>query len=320
MLVIVYAPPDVHALELAAVGDVLALADADTRRPPRYEVRLVAESDKPLHISSGRRIIPDATIATSGDPADLLIVCASGSWERAAPQYAIEWLQRQAAGAARFGSIGNGAFLLGAAGLIGGQRITTHWNCSEELARAFPIAVLERDRIFVRDGRLFSSAGGVAAIDLMLSLVEEDHGRDLALKLARHFVLFMKRAGSQAQVSLSLATQATTRDPIQRVQTHVRDNPTADLSVTKLAALAAMSPRNFARVFLHETGMRPTDFVEQSRVNLAMRMLEDGGLSPQQVARLSGFSGTEAARRAFRRRAGTTMSGYRAGLQRRMDA
>ncbi|WP_156678588.1 GlxA family transcriptional regulator [Sphingomonas profundi] len=315
MLVTVYAPPDVYALELAAIFDVLAcVRQHASPAVPNYVVRLVANTPAPLATRSGMTLLPAAGIAASDEPAQLLIVASSGSWKTPPAAEVVAWLKRHAAAATRFGSIGNGAFLLGAAGLLDGRRVTTHWECSAELRAAFPLARLEPDRIFVRDGPLFSSAGGAAAADLMLSLVEEDHGRELALAIARRLVLFMKRSGAQAQLSVQLATQSATRDPIQRVQQHVRDHMEADLSVTALAALAAMSPRNFARVFQQEAGMRPTDFVEQTRVNQAKRMLEESALPPQQIARLVGFSSTEAARRAFQRRAGTTMSRYRARL------
>lgn len=315
MLVLVYAPPAVHAAELAAVCDVLAWANSGAAGPPYYDVRIVADDAAPLQALSGFRVLPDVAIADAHDPAGLLVVMAGGAWPEAPPTVAaVEWLRRQAAGAARYGAIGNGAFALGAAGLLDGRRVTTHWECSDELIRAFPAALIDRDRIFVRDGALFSSSGGGGATDVMLHLIEEDHGRELALEIARRLVLFMKRSGAQAQLSVSLATQLTTRDPIQRVQNYIRDYPCADLTVTTLAAIAAMSPRNFARVFQQQTGMRPTDFVEQTRVNLAKRMLEESALPSQQVARLCGFSGSEAARRAFKRRAGATMPRYRARL------
>ena len=313
MLVTVYAPPSVYGLELAAVSAIFAAANQITRLPPAYQVRIVAVEAGPQHARSGLTIQPDMTMAECDTPGDLLIVAPSASWSQPQPADVVDWLQRQAT-AARYGSIGNGAFLLGAAGLLDGRRVTTHWECSNELARTFPAAMLERDRIFVRDGAMFSAAGGIAAIDMMLSLIEEDHGREVTLRLTRQFVMFMQRSGAQAQVSVTLATQGATRDPIQQVQHHVRDNLAGNLSVGALADIAAMSPRNFARVFLAETGMRPADFVEQTRVNLAKQMLETTALSAQQVARRCGFSSSEAARRAFRRRTGDTMARYRMGL------
>jgi transcriptional regulator GlxA family with amidase domain len=314
MLVTVYAPELVHAVDLAAICDALALANLNVAASSRYDVRIVGPRAGALRSGSGLTIMPDFPFDACADAADLLIVCP-GDRLNAKPEPALTlWLQHQAEGAKRYGAIGNGAFLVGSAGLLDGRRVTTHWQCSSDLAAAFPATIVEPDRIYVRDGRLFSCAGGLAAIDLMLALIEEDHGRELALKLARHFILFMKRSGAQAQLSLSLETQATTRDPIQRVQHHIRDNMAGDLTVTALAAVAAMSPRNFARVFVQETALRPADYVEIMRVNLARRMLEETSLPPQQIARLCGFSGSEAARRAFRRRAGMTMTEFRARL------
>ncbi len=314
MLVLVYVQPEVHAIELAAICDVFAAANEATATPPHYEVHVVADTIAPIRTRSGLMIVPDVRLKDCDEQAGLLIVAAGVSTGGRVPEKVADWLARQAAHAARYGAIGSGAFLLGAAGLLDGRKVTTHWEYSESLARAYPAARIEADRVFVRDGALFTSAGGMAAMDLLMNLIEEDHGRELALNLAHRFTMFMMRSGGQGQISLLLKTQATTRDPIQRVQAHVRDNITENLSIAALAAVAAMSPRNFTRVFSQETGMRPTDFVETMRVNLARRMLEEGALPPQQIARLCGFSGTESARRAFRRRLGTTMSRYRAGL------
>lgn len=312
MLVLLYAPPAVRLIGLATVFDLFAAANAQTTMQPRYDVRLVTDMAEPLRSESGVTMLPDATIADMTEQADMLIVAACDGHAPPPVTLAMRWLRRQAAGAARYGAIGNGAFLLGYAGLLDGAQVTVHRDDAAVLAAQFPLARVEPDRIYVRDRALFSSAGDMATADLMLALIEEDHGRALALDLARGFVMFMKRSGGQAQVSNLLSTQAAMRDPIQRVQQHIYDDPTGDLSIASLAAVAAMSPRNFARVFRQETGMRPSVFVERGRVNLAKRMLEESALPPQQIARMAGFTSSEAARRAFRRQTGETLTDYRA--------
>ncbi len=319
MLVLLYAPPAVRLIGLATVFDLFAAANAQTTMQPRYDVRLVADTAAPLRSASGVTMLPDSTVAEASDQADMLIVAACDGHVPPPVTPAMRWLRQQASAAARYGAIGNGAFLLGYAGLLDGAQVTVHRDDAAVLAAQFPSARVEPDRIYVRDHALFSSAGDMATADLVLALIEEDHGRALALELARGFVMFMKRSGGQAQVSNLLSTQAAVRDPIQRVQQHIYDNPTGDLSIAALAAVAAMSPRNFARVFRQETGLRPSVFVERGRVNLAKHLLEESVLPPQQIARMAGFTNSEAARRAFRRQTGETLADYRARRPQRIS-
>ncbi len=190
----------------------------------------------------------------------------------------IAWLRQRAPAARRYGAVCTGTFLVGAAGLIDGRHVTTHWYYAEELRARFPLARVDADRIFIRDGPLFTSAGVSACIDLALALIEEDHGRDLAVSVARHMVMYLKRPGGQSQYSVPLAAQARTQSPIARIQTWILDHPEGDLSLSALASQAAMSPRNFSRVFRSETGLSPATYVEQVRMDKARRMLEDTSL------------------------------------------
>ena len=135
-------------------------------------------------------------------------------------------------------SVCNGAFLLAAAGLLDGRRATTHWAACDELARRHPEVHVERDPIFVRDGKLATSAGVTAGMDLALALVEEDLGREVALAVARRLVLFVRRPGGQAQFSAQLAAQSAERLPLRELQAWIADHLDADLSVPALAARA----------------------------------------------------------------------------------
>jgi transcriptional regulator GlxA family with amidase domain len=193
--------------------------------------------------------------------------------------------------------------------------VTTHWQFAPALAAAFPSAIVEPDRIFVRDGSMFTSAGVAAGMDLALALVEEDLGRATALAVARWLVLFLKRPGGQSQFSIQLAAQAASRTPILEVQQWVRDNPQAKLSVRELAQRAGMSERSFARVFRSQTGITPADFVEATRVDAARRLLEETNKPLQRVASASGFGSTEALRRAFLRQLGVKPSDYRSSFR-----
>jgi transcriptional regulator GlxA family with amidase domain len=209
-------------------------------------------------------------------------------------------------------SVCSGAFLLAAAGLLDGRRATTHWSVCELLADTFPMTRVEPDSIYVRDGNIATSAGITAGMDLALALVEEDHGRDVALEVARWLVLFMRRPGGQSQFSTQLRAQSAEREPLRDLQTWIVENPTADLSVGALATRVAMSPRHFARVFARETGVTPAVYVERIRVDLARRLLEETGLGLEAEADASGFGSVETLRRAFHRTLGVAPSDYRA--------
>jgi transcriptional regulator GlxA family with amidase domain len=209
-----------------------------------------------------------------------------------------------------------GAFFLGAAGLLDGLNATTHWQHAAELAERFPAAKVVPDQIYVEDGSLYTSAGVTAGIDLALKLIEDDHGRDLALMVARRLVVFLKRPGGQSQFSAHLAAQITNEGRIQSVQHWILDHLSLDLTLTSLAGRAAMSVRNFTRVFQNETGITPADFVEMARVDSARRLLEESDTPLQRVASRCGFASPDTMRRAFLRRIGTGPSDYRERFRR----
>ena len=208
-------------------------------------------------------------------------------------------------------SVCTGAFLLAEAGMLDGCRATTHWASCDELARRHPEVEVETDPIFVRDGNVITSAGVTAGMDLALSLVEEDLGREVALETARWLVLFLKRPGGQAQFSAQLAAQMADREPLRELQQWLPDNLGEDLSIPALARRACMSERNFARAFRAETGMTPAAYVEAARVERARRELETTDLPVDAVAARCGFGTVETMRRAFGRRMGVNPAAYR---------
>ncbi|NBM17025.1 GlxA family transcriptional regulator, partial [Streptomyces sp. GC420] len=223
----------------------------------------------------------------------------------------VDWLRAHAPHADRLVSVCSGALLLAAAGLLDGRRATTHWTLCDRLARLHPAVEVDPDPIYVRDGHVATSAGVTAGIDLALALVEEDLGREIALTVARHLVVFLRRPGNQAQFSTHLAAQTASRAPLREVQRWIAEHPEADLSVEALAARANLSPRHFARAFTAETGTTPGRHVEQVRLEHARRLLEDGPRSVEEVSRASGYGTPEAMRRAFVRTLGTAPAEYR---------
>ena len=202
--------------------------------------------------------------------------------------------------------------MLAAAGLLNGRRATTHWNFCDQLQATYPSIKVEAAPIYVRDGRLWTSAGVTAGIDLALALLQEDLGRERAMSVARFLVVFVRRAGGQSQFSAQLAAQAAERIPIRDVQAWVIEHPHEDLSLPTLARRAAMSVRHFSRVFHKEIGVPPATFVERVRVEVARRILETTPQAIDTVAMQSGFRSSEVLRRAFARQVGVNPREYRA--------
>ncbi len=167
-----------------------------------------------------------------------------------------------------------GAFMLAAAGLLEGKRAVTHWRFCDRLAKDSPGVKVESNPIFFRDGKTYTSAGITAGIDLALALVEEDHGHEAALSIARQLVMFLVRPGGQAQYSHMLSRQATTFEPLRELQVYMIENLRGDLSVETLAEKMGMSPRHFARVCLRETKMNPRHLVDRGRVETAQQIID----------------------------------------------
>jgi transcriptional regulator GlxA family with amidase domain len=241
------------------------------------------------------------------------LVIAGGEGTRAAARdpKIVAAVARAAKRARRVTSVCTGAFVLAAAGLLDGKRATTHWAWCDALAGAFPKIAVEKDPIYVRDGRVWTSAGVTAGIDLALAMVEDDLGRDVAMLVARHMVVFVRRAGGQSQFSAQLAAQAAERPGLRDLQAWIVEHPDAALDVPALAKKCAMSVRHFGRTFRAEVGLAPAAYVERVRVETARRLLEESARSIEEVAAAAGFGTPEALRRAFARRVGVSPREYR---------
>ncbi|MEX0839200.1 MAG: DJ-1/PfpI family protein [Parvibaculum sp.] len=283
---------------------------------PAYSVELVAVEPGPVSTTSGLVLRADRAISdvTSADLAALDILMVTGGFgSRAAmeDERVLAFVRKAAAPACRVVSICTGAIILAAAGLLDGRRATTHWAYAPTMRKGFPAVTVEEDAIYVRDGKFWTSAGVTAGMDLALALIEEDLGRDAALTIARHHVMYLMRPGGQSQFSAQLAAQRVADTRLSRVCAFVIDNPRADLSVPALAARAAMSERSFARHFADETGITPAQFVERARLDEACRRLAGSDLSLDAVSADAGFGAAERMRRAFIRHLGVTPGRYR---------
>ena len=305
--------PDVQILDVTGPLEVFSMATRLAEGgAPRYEVTVLAPEAGAVSTSSGVAIVAGRSIRQATGPVDTLVV-AGGLGTRAAVRNArlVSWIRRTALRARRVTSVCTGAFLLGEAGLLDGRRATTHWAMCDGLQRRFPRARVERDPIFVRDGKVSTSAGVTAGMDLALELVEEDGGRDLALAVARWLVMFLRRPGGQSQFSVQLSAQLAERRGLRDLQAWIADHLDEDLSVPALARRARMSPRNFARAFRREIGVTPAAYVEAQRVESARRLLETAEASVAEVAAACGFGRVETMHRAFRRGVRVSPGQYR---------
>jgi transcriptional regulator GlxA family with amidase domain len=225
------------------------------------------------------------------------------------------WLKRQAGKSRRVASVCTGALLLAEAGLLKGRRAVTHWDRCDRMAERYPDIAVERDPIFIRDGKFYSSAGVSAGMDLALALIEEDLGSKLAHELAREFVLYMRRSGGQAQFSPALRAQVTAPGKMKILQEWILGHLHLPLTVETLAARVAMSPRHFARRFALETGMTPAAFVSAARLDQARQALASSGAQVEEVARRLGFGSAERLRRTFQRHLSVTPTQFRDHFQ-----
>jgi transcriptional regulator GlxA family with amidase domain len=281
-----------------------------------YEIELIAPEGGPVRTSCGLELIAARGIADLG-PRDLsaidtLLISGGEGGRRLLDNEPLLSFIRAAAGRARrVASICTGAFLLAEAGLLDGKRVATHWAWAASLARRYPAVEVDDDAIYLRAGKVWTSAGVTAGLDLALAMVEEDLGRDKALDIARYLVLFLMRPGGQSQFSAQLAAQAVDDARIAKVCVHIVENPRGELTVPALASLAHMSERTFARRFAEATGTTPAHFVERARLDEARRRLTEGAQPIETVAFDAGFGQAERMRRAFLRHLGVTPNRYR---------
>jgi transcriptional regulator GlxA family with amidase domain len=314
MRVVILAPQGVQSLDVVGPAEVFWEAARRLGDPDAYQVQVMGISNEPIRGTGALRFLPDRTISDPDEPIDTLFVAGDPSFQEVAPEVS-DWIARRAPESRRYASICTGAFLLAQAGLLDGRVVTTHWECADKLRDEFPHLKVDSDQIFIRDGQLSTAAGVTSGIDLALAFVEEDHGRDIALIVARYMVVFLKRPGGQSQFSAHLTAQIADKGPIQSIVDYVLSDLRSDLSVEALAARAKMSTRKFSRVFVRDIGATPADFVEAARLDAARRLLQDSSMPLQRVADRCGFDDVHKMRRVFQRTLGVGPTDYRATFQ-----
>jgi transcriptional regulator GlxA family with amidase domain len=298
-------------LDISGPADVFAEANRQARREV-YRVITVGTAPLAVTASSGMRFLPDRTTLETLDRIDTLLVAGSPDLSSAATDLGlIGWLRRHAAVSRRYGSICSGALLFAQTGLFDDRRVTTHWKVADLLARRHPSLHVEADAFVIRTGPVCTAAGVTAGMDLAIALVEEDLGRDIAMAVAAELVVFYRRPGGQLQFSRHGDVAPSGRGALQELQRYVASHPAEEHSVGAMAERVGMSSRHFARIFRHEVGMTPAEFVETMRVEAARRMLEEGNETPKRVAARVGYADPNGLRRAFVRRVGVTPAEYR---------
>jgi transcriptional regulator GlxA family with amidase domain len=288
-------PPGFQALDLMATT-VFELANVIAGQPI-YTVQMLSETGGIMTSSSGVGVLTEAAAQHEVDT--MLVAGQMVPGKPSSPGF-LQILRQAGDDARRVASICTGAFLLAEAGLLDGKRATTHWALARDLQRSFPRLRVEDDRIFVNEGKIWTSAGMTACVDLCLALVESDHGVEISRNIARRLVVYHRRSGGQSQFSALLDLEPKS-DRIQQALSYAKRHLKKPLSVDELAGAANLSTRQFSRTFRVETGQSPARAVEVLRVEAARAMIEGSNHSIDVVARETGFADPERMRRAFLR-------------------
>ena len=311
-------PEGVQALDVAGPLDVFAEANGFLADGDGYDITVIGAAAGPVRASNGLSMTPDVSFDQASMPFQTALVAGAPALPTRPGDPAMSaWLRDFGTRAERYGSICTGAFALGHAGLLDGKRVTTHWQNAQRLAALFPQALVEHDRIHLRDGALVTSAGVTAGIDLALALVAEDHGAGIALSCAKRLVVAAQRQGGQSQFSPYLLPLPAPETPLARVQAYVMDHPGESFPVERLAEIAGTSPRSLARLFNTEFGVTPHDFVESVRIDQARNLLEGSDRPLKAIAYDCGFGGAEQMRVVFQKRLGVSPAQYRASFRSR---
>ncbi len=312
--VVLVAYDGAEAIDIAGPASVFSKAEA--LRPGTYRLHVASPAGGTVVTNSGLRLIGTSKLRRLPSRIDTLIVAGG---EEAPLRAAIarqgiaKWLAEAAPSARRVASVCSGAFVLAAAGLLDGREATTHWSALDLLEKVRPQVRVRRDRIYVRDGAVWTSAGVTTCLELALALVEEDLGHGVAMEIARRLALPMLRGGEQPQLSPALQAQDGASRRLRDLVAWIGTHPQEDLSIEALAERASMSPRHFARAFAAETGATPARFVERARVAAAAQLLLGTRWTQDRIARRSGFGSVDALHRAFARQHGVTPRAYRDG-------
>jgi transcriptional regulator GlxA family with amidase domain len=320
---VVVAYEGMQSLDVTGPYEVFAGAnqviDEFGRRGPRYTLTIASLRGAPIACESGLQVVTERL--GSIERADtLLLPGGSGCGAAAADAALLDEIRRLSASSRRLLTVCTGAFVAAGAGLLSGRRVTTHWARAARLQRDHPDVIVDPDPIFVRDGRVWSSAGVTAGIDLALAVVEHDHDADVAQIVARWLVMFLRRPGGQSQFATAVWSDRADPGPVRAAQDAIDADPGGEHTVAALSRRVGMSERHFTRCFAEQVGVPPARYVASVRVEAARRELETTTATVDAIARRVGFGTAETMRRTFLRRIGVAPDDYRRRFHRSRSA
>jgi len=302
---------------LDVVGPMEAFAAASVGTNTRdsvagaYELLTVGISQQEVTAESGIVMRPQTTLAKCPALDTIVIAGGRGLREARTNQVIATWVKTRAQHLRRIASVCTGIYAVAPTGLLDGRRVVTHWHFALDLSRRFPALRVDGNALFLKDGKFYTSAGITAGIDLSLALIEEDLGKQAALRVARELVVYMKRPGGQAQYSEPLRFQSAATDELHEVDAYIRAHLDEKLSVASLARFVCLSERHFSRRFQRAYKTSPAVYVERLKLDEARSRLAETGCRIDQLAFALGFGSDDAFRRAFERRFGIAPNQYR---------
>lgn len=301
---VIFVYDGVQILDVAGTAQALTTANEEGAAP-QYDFRLCALEAGSVMTASGFAItaepVPRSEIVDT-----VFIPGGPGVHSLRLSTDAISALLRLCRRARRVCAICTGAFMLAETGMLDNKTAVTHWRSCARFAREFPKIDVDPEPLFIRDGRIWTTAGVTAGIDLTLSLIEDDHGIALASRVARRLVVYMKRPGGQSQYSEPMALQEATAEPYKGLLQSIASRPTASWTVDDMATAAGQTTRSFHRKFAVASGTTPAEAVEKIRCELARSLLQTTSLKFAQIVGNTGFGSESALRRALQRQFGVT--------------
>lgn len=320
--VVILTTADAQPLDVAGPYEVFCsaerkLKETGDRSGGGYQVRVLTMGpDRFVTGALGLSLVASGSYQEYTDEIDtLLIVGGMKPWTPVANDPVIDWIRRKSARARRTVGVCTGAFVLAGAGILDGKRATTHWYFCQQLAATYPSINVDAEPIFIQDGDVYTCAGVTSGMDLALSFVEQDFGTDTAVRIARAFVMFLRRPGGQSQFSTPLSFRASSESAMNRLQIWILDHLGEDLTIERMAVRINMSTRNFARVFRREFHMTPGEYLDRVRLEAARKRLEDTDGTIEVIAETVGFTNGSTMRRAFRRILDVSPGQYRARIR-----
>jgi transcriptional regulator GlxA family with amidase domain len=274
-------------IDLAGPTQALTTANEEGASPP-YAVRLSAVSGGPIRTASGVKLIADP-LPRARSIDTLLIPGGPGIHLFRKDRAFLAAVQRLSMRSRRICAICTGAFALAEIGLLNKRRVVTHWRSCAQLAKEFPEAYVDPEPLFIQAGRIWTSAGVTAGIDLTLGLIEQDHSAALATSVARRLVVYMKRPGGQRQYSEPLELQRAASAPYDGLLQKIASRPAAAWDIEMLAESVGQTVRTFHRKFVAATGVTPAEAVQKLRCELARSLLQTTQLNFAQIAEKTGL-------------------------------